>query len=371
MLRNTVNATIVRGGEKINVVPSEIVVELDGRMLPGLEPEQMIAEVQQIVGRDVELELVRHDPGPPSRTSDCSRCLPESCASSTPTGSRCRFSRSASPTRASSAASGSRATASCRCGCRTTSSGLQYIHAADRRVPADALEFGAEAVARGVQRFHEVLVLGGTKFLGRAFVEAALARGHELTLFNRGETNPDLFPEVEQAARRPRARSRPARGPQLGRRRRSVGLRSVCGARLGGAAARHQPVRLRLQHLRLRRLQRQSHERLRRARRGFVDELAEDYSNYGALKALCERAVCDVFRERSLIVRPADRRFARSDGTLHLLGAPARAGRRAARARPPEDRVQFIDVRDLAEWLVFCVERRVTGVFNATNEGVP
>ena len=43
-----------------------------------------------------------------------------------------------------------------------------------------------------------VLVLGGTKFLGRAFVEAALLRGHELTLFNRGETNPDLFPEVEK-----------------------------------------------------------------------------------------------------------------------------------------------------------------------------
>ena len=43
-----------------------------------------------------------------------------------------------------------------------------------------------------------LLVLGGTKFLGRAAVEAALARGHEVTLFNRGETNPGLFPEVEK-----------------------------------------------------------------------------------------------------------------------------------------------------------------------------
>ena len=43
-----------------------------------------------------------------------------------------------------------------------------------------------------------VLVLGGTKFLGRAVVEEALARGHEVTLFNRGETNPELFPEVEK-----------------------------------------------------------------------------------------------------------------------------------------------------------------------------
>jgi len=43
-----------------------------------------------------------------------------------------------------------------------------------------------------------LLVLGGTKFLGRAAVESALARGHEVTLFNRGETNPALFPEAEK-----------------------------------------------------------------------------------------------------------------------------------------------------------------------------
>src|SRR3954452_210623 len=44
----------------------------------------------------------------------------------------------------------------------------------------------------------KLLVLGGTKFLGRATVEAALERGHEVTLFNRGETNPELFPEAEK-----------------------------------------------------------------------------------------------------------------------------------------------------------------------------
>ena len=44
----------------------------------------------------------------------------------------------------------------------------------------------------------KILVLGGTKFLGRATVEAALERGHDVTLFNRGETNPELFPEVEK-----------------------------------------------------------------------------------------------------------------------------------------------------------------------------
>ena len=43
-----------------------------------------------------------------------------------------------------------------------------------------------------------ILVLGGTRFLGRALVETSLARGHEVTLFNRGETNAELFPEAEK-----------------------------------------------------------------------------------------------------------------------------------------------------------------------------
>ena len=44
----------------------------------------------------------------------------------------------------------------------------------------------------------KLLILGGTVFLGRHTVEAALARGHEVTLFNRGQRNPELFPDVEK-----------------------------------------------------------------------------------------------------------------------------------------------------------------------------
>jgi 2'-hydroxyisoflavone reductase len=42
------------------------------------------------------------------------------------------------------------------------------------------------------------LILGGTAYLGRHAVDAARARGHEVTIFNRGRTNPDLFPDVER-----------------------------------------------------------------------------------------------------------------------------------------------------------------------------
>ena len=43
----------------------------------------------------------------------------------------------------------------------------------------------------------KLLILGGTRFLGRHLVDAALARAHEITLFNRGKTNPDLYTEIE------------------------------------------------------------------------------------------------------------------------------------------------------------------------------
>jgi acetylornithine deacetylase/succinyl-diaminopimelate desuccinylase-like protein len=64
LLHNTVNATIVRGGETINVIPGEVTVELDGRLLPGFSPEDMIKEIRQIIGDQVELEIVRYEPGP-------------------------------------------------------------------------------------------------------------------------------------------------------------------------------------------------------------------------------------------------------------------------------------------------------------------
>src|SRR5205085_3379220 len=64
LLRNTANATIIRAGEKINVVPGEIELEIDARALPGFTPEQVIHELHQMVRHDVELELIRHDPGP-------------------------------------------------------------------------------------------------------------------------------------------------------------------------------------------------------------------------------------------------------------------------------------------------------------------
>jgi acetylornithine deacetylase/succinyl-diaminopimelate desuccinylase-like protein len=63
ILHNTVNVTIIRGGNQINVIPSEIVLEMDGRLLPGYTPDNMLAELRAILTDEVEIEIVRHDQG--------------------------------------------------------------------------------------------------------------------------------------------------------------------------------------------------------------------------------------------------------------------------------------------------------------------
>jgi acetylornithine deacetylase/succinyl-diaminopimelate desuccinylase-like protein len=153
-LRNTVNATIVRGGEKINVVPSEIELELDGRALPGFSPEQLIAELQDAVGRDVEIELVRHDPGPAEPDLGLFETLAGVLRELDPEGIPI-------PLLQIGVTDGRFFS---RAGVQTYGfvpmrlpAGFQFaklIHAADERIPVDGLEFGAEAVWRAIQRFH-------------------------------------------------------------------------------------------------------------------------------------------------------------------------------------------------------------------------
>lgn len=219
----------------------------------------------------------------------------------------------------------------------------------------------------------KVLVLGGTKFLGRVFVEAALARGHELTLCNRGETNPELFPEAEKL-----------RGD------RTSDLSALAGRTWDAVIDPSGYV----PHV-----VRESAELLRDScRYVFIssvsvygdfyetrsevdpvaklgdspaDQLAPDYSNYGALKALCEAEVERVFGDRTLIVRPG-LIVGLHDPTGRFTYWARRLGRggEILAPGPPERRAQFMDVRDLADWIVDAVENDLTGTFNATNEGV-
>ena len=64
LFHNTVNATVLHGSDKFNVIPSEVSVELDGRLLPGYKPDDVIAEFHQIIGQEAEFEVLHFDSVP-------------------------------------------------------------------------------------------------------------------------------------------------------------------------------------------------------------------------------------------------------------------------------------------------------------------
>jgi acetylornithine deacetylase/succinyl-diaminopimelate desuccinylase-like protein len=152
-LHNTVNATIVSGGLKVNVIPSEVQVQLDGRLLPGFGPEDMVRELRDVVGPDPELQVQLVGPAQPeldiSQLDLFASVLREADPGCVPlpymvTG-------------------GTDARHFARLGIRTYGflplnnpadfNGSTTIHAADERVPVSALEFGARCVFEAVMRY--------------------------------------------------------------------------------------------------------------------------------------------------------------------------------------------------------------------------
>jgi 2'-hydroxyisoflavone reductase len=219
-----------------------------------------------------------------------------------------------------------------------------------------------------------LLVLGGTKFLGRAAVESALARGHEVTLFNRGETNPELFPEAEKLRGDRTAGVEALRGREWDA---VIDLSGYVPAVVRSSAKQLADA---VEHYLFvssvsvyASLAEPNDEDSPVAELGELpdDRLTEDYSNYGPLKALCEAAVADVFGERHGTVRPG-LIVGAHDPTGRFTYWPhrvARGGEVLAPA-PPERKVQFVDVRDLGGWLIDLSERRASGTYNATHPGL-
>jgi len=215
----------------------------------------------------------------------------------------------------------------------------------------------------------KTLIIGGTKFLGRHLVEAALAAGHEVTLFNRGKTNPTLFPNLETI---------------LGDREQDI--EKLSGRQWDAAidVTGYVPRIVRL-----------SAQALEKSVKRYVfissvsvyqdfkkagmdesypvgkleDESVEEITDemYGPLKALCENVVQEIYGNRALIVRPG-LIAGPYDPTDRFTYWPMRVKRGGDMITPdkPQTPVQFIDVRDLAEFIIKLIEDNASGIYHVT-----
>jgi 2'-hydroxyisoflavone reductase len=218
----------------------------------------------------------------------------------------------------------------------------------------------------------KLLILGGTVFLGRHLTEAALAAGHDVTLFNRGRHHPDLYPDLEKL------RGDRDGGLDAFKGRTWDAVIDTCGyvprlvrdsaSRLADAVDHYTFISTLSVYadLRVRGLREEG------AVGTLDDETVEAVTGgsegtYGPLKALCEQAAEAAMPGRVLSVRPG-LIVGPYDPTDRFTYWPVRAAKGGDVLAPPTPQapVQFIDARDLAAWVVRMAEHKKTGVYNAT-----
>ena len=153
LLRNTVNATIVHGGEKVNVIPAQIDLELDGRLLPGFTPDDLIGELHGIIGNDIEVEVVRHEPGLAEPDLALFEMLGEVLRELDPEGIPIPLLQGGVTDGRFFAQLGIQTYGFMPMRLPADFPVLKVVHAADERIPVAALDFGTEAVSRALERF--------------------------------------------------------------------------------------------------------------------------------------------------------------------------------------------------------------------------
>lgn len=226
----------------------------------------------------------------------------------------------------------------------------------------------------------KILILGGTRFLGRFLTESAVKRGHEVTLFNRGKENPGLFPDVGKLAG--------DRGSDLSALEEGEwdAVIDTCGfvprvvresaKLLAGRAGQYIFISSASVYDELESPGISEEHPVSRLALPDAEEMTKgktappNNEYYGELKFLCEQEVEQQFPGHSLIVRPGlivgpydfTGRFS------YWVNRIANGGEVLAPGRK-DKQIQFIDVRDLAEWVIHMAEQQNSGVFNAAGPG--
>jgi len=216
-----------------------------------------------------------------------------------------------------------------------------------------------------------ILILGGTGFIGPHQVRYALSRGHTVTLFNRGRTNTHLFPDVEKLVGDRNGDLEALRGRDwdvvLDNSGFSPRVVRDSAQLLADSVGQYLFVSVLWVY----------------ADRSIIDQdetgavgmpgVSEDqWEGLGPLRALSEREVQRALPGRSTIVRPPVI-VGPGDPSHRFSYWVTRVDRGGEVLAPgtPDDPTQFIDVRDLTQWMVHCLEEGVTGVYNATAPDPP
>jgi len=220
------------------------------------------------------------------------------------------------------------------------------------------------------KRPQDILILGGTGFIGPHMVREALRRGHSVTLFNRGRSNNSLFPDLETI---------------IGDRDNGLdGLKDRSWDAVidnSGYVPRHVQDSARLLAPNVNRyvyistvsvyadfsVPNDEDSALAIVEDESIEEVTD--KTYGALKALCERrAAAEIDPDKLAVLRPTYI-CGPGDPTDRFSYWPIRTRQGGEMIWPgtPDDLVQIVDVRDLALFTIDCIDREIDGVYNTVN----
>lgn len=258
----------------------------------------------------------------------------------------------------------------------TRRSFLARASAAGLALPlCDSLAASQPAVARAGDP-QRILVLGGTGFLGPHFVATAIARGHKVTLFHRGKTGADLFPQVEHLKGDRDAGDLSAlQGREFDV---IVDTSGYAPSHVEQSASMFAKTAKQYLFVSTVSVYDESGDAATAiSEAGAVLTIADEEAdkaktireavpNYGAMKARCEAAAEKAMPGRVANIRPGLIVGPR-DTSDRFTWWPVRIDK-GGEILAPGDRdalVQMIDARDLGDWMVHCIENRIMGVFNA------
>ncbi len=220
-----------------------------------------------------------------------------------------------------------------------------------------------------------ILILGGTGFIGPFQVRYALDRGHSVTLFNRGRTNADLFPEIETLIGDRNGQLDSLRGRTwdvvIDNSRSNPDWVRMSAEFLKDSVDRYFYVSSRSAYADTSRIPMTANAPAFTYETAGVPRDSERLP-YGLAKALSEREAQRIFVGRTNVVRPG-LIIGPGDETDRFTYWPVRIHRGGEVLAPgdPSDPIQIIDVRDLTEWMIRMAETGHTGVFNGVGPATP